>query len=164
MSDRESYFDIAQICRNGHVVNSMAHDYPTSNAAYCPRCGEPTLTKCPNCQADIRGIYHVPGVLGFDEYSAPAFCHQCGKPFPWTEAGLAAARELVETFDAISAEERATLQNTLPDLVRDTPRTRVAEAKYRQIMKKVGKDAVDGLRAILVDIASEAVKKSLFGG
>lgn len=163
MSSDDSYYDLAQICCNGHVINSMAREYPTSNAPHCQQCGEATVTTCPNCRTEIRGFYHVPGVISLGHYSAPAFCHQCGEPFPWTQAGLAAARELVETFDAISKEDKESLQNAFPDLVRDTPRTRVAEAKYRQVMKKVGKEAVDGLRSILVDVASEAVKKSLFG-
>jgi hypothetical protein len=76
---------------------------------------------------------------------------------------LEAAKELVETLDTISAEEKASLKESLDDLVRDTPRTKVAEAKYKNIMKKVGREAYDGMRSILVDIASEAVKKSLFG-
>lgn len=163
MSEDGSYFDVAQICRNGHVINSMARYYPTSNSPHCAQCGEPTLVTCPHCDTDIRGFYHVPGVIGFAQYSAPGFCHQCGRPFPWTEASLAAAKELVDTFESLSADDRTSLQGALPDLVRDTPRTKVAEAKYRTIMKKVGKDAYDGLRSILIDIASEAVKKSLFG-
>ena len=161
--DDVSHFDLAQICLNGHVVNSMARDYPASNSPYCAKCGEPTMTACPTCKTEMRGFFHVPGTLGLSRYSPPAFCYQCGKPFPWTESGLAAARELVDTFDTLSPDDKSSLQDALPELVKDTPRTKVAEAKYRAITKKVGKDAYDGLRSIVVDIASEAVKKSLFG-
>ncbi|HEX8394514.1 MAG TPA: DUF2321 domain-containing protein [Longimicrobium sp.] len=133
------------------------------SARFCAECGEPTITQCQNCNAPIRGDYFVPGVIAVSHYSAPAFCNSCGKPFPWTLRGLEAAKELVETLDTISAEEKASLKESLDDLVRDTPRTKVAEAKYKNIMKKVGREAYDGMRSILVDIASEAVKKSLFG-
>jgi len=163
MSYDESHYDLALVCHNGHVVNSMAREYPASHSPYCADCGEPTISQCPNCKTGIRGYYHVPGVIGFSHYSAPAFCHQCGKAFPWTEIGLAATKELIETFDTITLDERVSLENALPDLVRDTPRTKVAEARYRTVIRKVGKEAADGLRSILIDIASEAVKKSLFG-
>jgi hypothetical protein len=91
MSD--SYYDLAQICQNGHVINSMARDYPNSNQDHCDRCGDPTIVACPSCNSGIRGHYHVPGVIGFSQYTAPAFCYKCGKPFPWTAAGLTAAEE-----------------------------------------------------------------------
>src|SRR6185437_11226545 len=113
MSYDDSHYDRALICRNGHVVNSMARDYPSSNSPYCASCGEPTISKCPNCNTDIRGYYHVPGVIGFDHYNAPAFCHQCGKLFPWTQAALSAAKELINTFDTISGEEKVSLEGAL---------------------------------------------------
>ena len=56
-------YDIAQICREGHVVNTMARDYPESNEAFCAKCGSATVTACDGCQAAIRGHYHVPGPL-----------------------------------------------------------------------------------------------------
>ena len=43
----DSHYDLAQICENGHTVNSMARDYPTSNQDFCDKCGTPTMTQCP---------------------------------------------------------------------------------------------------------------------
>ena len=37
MSD--GYYDVAQICTNGHVVNSSASSVPQSNQKYCTECG-----------------------------------------------------------------------------------------------------------------------------
>ena len=37
----DSYYDVAQICENGHVANSRAHDYPNSNQDHCDKCGAP---------------------------------------------------------------------------------------------------------------------------
>ena len=54
----DGYYDVAQICENGHVANSMAHDYPNSNQDHCDKCGAPTIMDCPSCQIAIRGFYH----------------------------------------------------------------------------------------------------------
>lgn len=161
MSD--SHYDLAQICQNGHVTNSMARDYPNSNQEFCDRCGTPTMTACPTCRTDIRGYYHIPDVLGFQEYTAPSFCYKCGSPFPWTSAGLAAAEELADELDCLSDDERASLKKSLGDLVRDSPQTPVAETRFKRIMKKVGKEGAEGMRAILTDLVSETVRKTLFG-
>ena len=161
MSD--SYYDVAQICENGHVVNSMAHDDPASNQDHCDKCGAPTIMACPSCQTEIRGYYHVPGVFGGFNYAAPAFCHKCGKPFPWTAAGLRAAEDLADELDGLTSDDRESLKKSLHDLVRETPRTRVAETRFKTIMQKVGKDGCESMRSLLTDIVSEVVRKTIFG-
>lgn len=44
-----------------------------------------------------------------------------------------------------------------------TPRTAVAESRFKRLVKKAGADAYEGMRSILVEVVSESVKKSLFG-
>ena len=161
MSD--SYYDVAQICENGHVANSMARDYPQRNQDHCDKCGTPTIMACPSCQTAIRGFYHVPGVIGFAEYDAPAFCHKCGKPFPWTTARLRAAEELADELDGLTPDDREFLKKSLHDLVRETPKTRVAETRFKKIMRKAGRDGYEGMKALLSDIVSEVVRKTIFG-
>ena len=162
MSD--SYYDVAQICENGHVANSMAHDHPDSNQDHCDKCGAPTIMGCPSCQTAIRGFYHVPGIIGvFDEYDAPAFCYKCGKPFPWTDARLRAAKDLADELDDLTSDQRESLKKSLDDLVRETPSTRVAETRFKKIMQKAGRDGYEGMRSLLTDIVSEAVRKTIFG-
>ena len=159
----DSYYDVAQICLNGHVVNSMARDYPKSNQDYCSDCGEKTITNCPSCNESIRGYYHVPGVLGGFDYSAPSYCYNCGNPFPWTVSGIEAASELADELIGLTDEEKAQLKLSLPELVKNGPKTVVAESRFKRIMKKAGKESFEGMKSILTDIVSETVKKSLFG-
>ena len=56
-------------------------------------------------------------VIGFSNYTAPAFCYKCGDPFPWTAAALRAAEDLADEMDALSDDEKESLKKTLPDLV-----------------------------------------------
>jgi hypothetical protein len=159
----DSYFDVAQICLAGHVANSMARHYPTSNQTFCEKCGERTITACPSCSTNIRGYYHVPGMIGAFGYSAPAFCFQCGKPFPWTASGLEAARELADILEGLTPEERDELKKSLDDLVREGPQTVLAETRFKRLMRKVGHEGAGAMRSILTDIVSETVRKTLFG-
>jgi hypothetical protein len=64
--------------------------------------------------------------------------------------------------DALTAVEQKQLTEAFDDLVRDTPRTPVAVSRTRKLLSKAGKTIADGVRDILVDIASEAVKKQLW--
>ena len=160
----DSYYDVAQICENGHVANSRAHDYPNSNQDYCDKCGAPTIMTCPSCQTAIRGYYHVPGVIGFGSpYAAPAFCYKCGETFPWTAEGLRAAVDLADELSGLTSDDRESLKKSLHDLVRETPRTRVAETRFKKIMRKAGKDGYESMQSLLTDIVSEVVRKTLFG-
>jgi hypothetical protein len=159
----DSYYDVAQICVNGHAINTMAKDYPQSNQKFCAKCGEPTVMACPSCSTSIRGYYHVRGVFASSKFHAPSYCLNCGKPFPWTATRLKAAEELADELDGLTSEEKEKLKASLPELLRDGPNTVVAETRFKNLVKKAGSEAYDGMKAILVDVLSEAVKKSVFG-
>ena len=79
---RDDYYDVAQICLNGHVVTSSAGSNPGHTAAFCELCGAKTVTACEQCQTAIRGFHHMSGVI-HSMYDRPAFCFKCGTAFPW---------------------------------------------------------------------------------
>jgi hypothetical protein len=159
----ESRYDVAQICTNGHVANSMAKEYPNSNRAFCDQCGAPTITECPSCKAKIRGYFHVPGVVSMTRYDRPAFCHNCGKPFPWTQSALEAASEMADLLDGLSKEEKLELKKSIEELVSNSPKAEVAAMRFKKLMKKTGVEAATGMKSLMVSVLSEAIKRSLFG-
>lgn len=77
--------------------------------------------------------------------------------------GLEAAQELADELDELTDAEREQLKLSIPELLKSGPKTVVAETRFKKLMKKAGTDAYEAMRSILVDIASEAVRKSLFG-
>jgi hypothetical protein len=179
------WYDEAQICLNGHIVNLMSISRPEHNRKFCERCGAPTITKCQYCNAPINGFCHEGPItkLTADEFdidgmieeianpppniihdydSLPSFCPECGKTYPWTEAKLKAAKELSNEFENLSSEERKILKKSLDDIIRDTPQTPVSATRFKKIVAKAGKAAADSLKDILVDIASEAAKKMIW--
>ena len=161
-----SGYDVAQICLNGHVINDSVRKYPQHNRKFCDRCGVATITHCPNCNAEIPGEYHFEGELlrlgRNKDATAPAFCANCGRPYPWTEARIRAARALAEELENISDAERAVLAESIDEIVKDTPGSALAATRFKRILSKAGKPFVDAFRDILVDVASEAVKKMIW--
>jgi hypothetical protein len=158
MSDPLS-FDIAQICLNGHACNASFEEFPEFNETHCTDCGERTITQCESCGAEIRGRYRYNLSASF---AVPHFCRQCGEPYPWTEKSLAAATELADMVENLSAEERGQLKTDVGDLVKDSPRSAVAGARFKKLGAKAGKGTLDAFKSIMTDVLSEAVKKTIW--
>lgn len=158
--DEPPQHDVALICLSGHVINDSYQTMPQFNAKHCDKCGEPAINACQNCKSPIRG--QISGVLEVGT-SAPSFCHECGKPYPWTEQRLAAAKEIADELDGLSDDDKSKLQGTLDDLSKEGPRTELAKLRFKQIMKKAGREGYEMMKTVVTDLVSETVRKSLFG-
>ncbi len=156
-------YDVAQICLNGHLINAHVRADPQHNSKFCNGCGASTTAQCSGCKAEIRGQYIPAGLAIIPPYRVPAYCHDCGSAYPWTDSAMQAARDLIELDDKNSDADKAALAADLPDLVRDTPRTQVAATRFRKFLAKATSETASALRDIAVDIASEAAKKTIFG-
>lgn len=161
--DDRSWYDTAQICLNGHIITTTAIDTPEEQQNFCQQCGAKTISDCPNCSEPIRGYHHIPGIADWGEDSAPAFCINCGNPFPWTVSSLEAARDLINEIENLSQPEKDEFTGTLPDVISDTPRTILAATRFKKYASKAGNVVASALRDILIDIASETAKKTMFG-
>jgi hypothetical protein len=163
LPDVEGY-DTAQICRNGHVINEMAARNPQHNQPFCDKCGSPTIAACDACGVSIRGYYHSPvAFLSGSTMQAPAYCHTCGEPYPWTATALDAARDLADELDGLNAEDRVALKGTLDDLVKDGPRTQVASLRFKKLAAKTGHEGARMLKAALYAVVTEASKRAIWG-
>jgi hypothetical protein len=157
-----SWYDTAQVCLNGHVVNDSVKASPEFNQKYCDKCGQPTITECQNCNHPIRGYYHSPGVIYPSTREPPSFCHECGKPYPWTATKLEAAQELADELENLTQEEKDILKKSLDDLVRDSPKTTVAATRFKKLVRKAGGEATGSFKQILIGVVTEAAKKLLW--
>src|SRR5579859_2353404 len=100
MRDEEfGWWDVAQICLNGHVINQQVVAERDHSQAFCSRCGKATTMSCRHCRAPIRGAYHFPGTYVVDDVSLPSYCLGCGRPYPWTETQVLAAKELADELE-----------------------------------------------------------------
>lgn len=155
----DPYYDVGLICLSGHVVNAASIDNPIANAKFCSKCGASTISQCQHCGTAIRGVRHVPG-FGPNPYHLPSYCHECGQPYSWTTAALQVATEYAESLELSDADKEA-LEDSLPDLVKDTPRTNVAVVTFKRVMAKAGPLALDVLKDTLTSVLSETARKLL---
>ncbi|PKN74080.1 MAG: hypothetical protein CVU50_00450 [Candidatus Cloacimonetes bacterium HGW-Cloacimonetes-3] len=92
-------YDVAQICKNGHVINSMIITHPDNGCDFCPDCGAKSQTICGWCKNDIKGESlptFGPHYIGLSPYKAPNRCSKCGMPYPWSSLYKIAV--LLESF------------------------------------------------------------------
>lgn len=90
-------YDVMQVCLNGHKITDNYISSPEFRKPFCPKCGASTIHKCPSCKEDIKGDYHVPGVVSFGRSkSVPQICEYCGNDFPWRSSTLTSIKENVE--------------------------------------------------------------------
>lgn len=156
------YYDTAQVCLNGHMVNSSYQSMPEFNERFCNKCGTQTITQCPDCKSPIRGNYECENVIAPGPSKPNSFCHECGKPYPWTERGLEAAKELADEFETLNSVERDELKKSLDELVKDSPKAEVAGFRFKKLMKKAGAGSIEVMKTVISDLLSETVKKSVF--
>jgi hypothetical protein len=129
---------VAQVCRQGHLVLSSLQQFPQFRKAFCEDCGSPTISQCQGCKWPIAGRGPNSWMAGTGPYRPPKFCGECGKPFPWTEKALVAAKEYTDDLDQLSTEEKTTLKGTFDDLATDTVRTPVAANRFNKFLCKIG--------------------------
>ena len=155
-------YDVAQVCGNGHVTNDRTRSSSVFNQKFCKRCGAETITQCPACKASIRGYFHVEGVFSISAtgMKAPPFCIECGKPYPWTEERLIAARQLVEEMD-LDVPEKTLVLEDLENIIRDTPKATASAVRFDRYLENVKPTLKQGFKTILTEIVSHSVKNVL---
>lgn len=149
----------AEICLNGHVVSDNEKNIET----YCSICGAKTISSCPSCNSPIRGQYNSEFVLLDETYVLPKYCYACGKAYPWTQSSIEAIQELVELDEQLSEEEKNYIDNNISALTTEVPKTKVVATKVKLFLKKAGTTTATAIKDILVDVASETAKRTIFG-
>lgn len=99
------YYDIAQICSNGHMVNDSTRSSPQFNENHCSQCGAKTTTVCQECKASIKGDYKGEVVVIGYSTPTPTHCHECGKPYPWKAKVEKSAKEIKKKKEAKSISD-----------------------------------------------------------
>jgi hypothetical protein len=159
-------YDVAQICREGHVANAAMKANPSRDKAHCATCGAETISACRSCNKPIRGAYCSVryGAMQVNPIvKTPAFCEHCGKPFPWTESRLEAARDLAGQL-GLDIPERTLLEKSIEELVRDTPRAPAEAVRFKGIIEKAQPWALGAFKEVLYGIVGEAVKRIVWPG
>src|SRR5262249_45662476 len=136
----------AQICTNGHVQQSDGT--PFDRKAYCAKCGAGCIDACEHCKTSIRGR----PMHSASDYSRPAFCHGCGRPYPWMADRLQTARELLRHDEKLTSADRIELFDLLQYVMSD-PMAPLTPAKRKLIDIRLS-NATQQVREFVLDLVA----------
>jgi len=158
------HHDVAEVCLRGHVTTGGIHELSQYRRKHCPKCGEPTITECRECAAELIG--NPVDMLGFVTDSGESyiydFCHNCGKPYPWTETRQHALYEAIEELSStLNEEEIDKLKASVPDVIASTEKSDIAVARFKRIKERVGGPLGTMVINVLSNVATEYVKEQL---
>lgn len=154
-----SSYDTALVCLHGHLICDSVEEYPNEIQKFCSDCGAETIMICPSCQKKLRGHYNhefFNKVTIVEDY-----CFNCGKPYPWTISRLESMQLLIQEDDELQEQQKISLITSLPDIITETPKTKLAVVRFQKALLSVGKFTAEGLRDFAIDFGCELAKKSL---
>lgn len=171
------------VCLNGHIVNPRVNACPDQTVRFCQECGKAAIGACPECKAPFKwSSFERDGLIisrGGHEatlaeleqrgllkwWQTPRephkFCERCGKPFPWTEKAMAAAKDGIKDLEGLDQQEKGQLRDALPDLVCQSPKTSRAASLFRRLLLKTADHGAPFLTQCLANIACALAKKEL---
>ena len=156
------FYCVAQVCKNGHLINDQANVHILVNKDFCPKCGAETITSCPACRATIQGAYKTDTtVIPRSNSSLDSFCYNCGKPYPWTQAALLAAAGLIYEEECIPDDLKDRTVDSLKDIIVETPQTTLAATRIKKCLLSAGNFTAEGIRQFVIDFGCELAKKTL---
>ena len=157
------YYDVQQVCFNGHIINDTIKFRPEANKEYCTLCGEKTITQCPKCSTNIRGAMLIVKQRNRRPSPcesltvAPAYCLNCGKPYPWTENKIVAAIQMFAEFGNLDEEEKETIEQDIKNIAEDIPQTELSAMRIKRIWEKCSRAGYE----IIMEFASRTAAKIL---
>ncbi len=154
--------DTAQVCPNGHVSNDSMQTHTHANEDYCSKCGEPTLSECPNFRAPIRGAYYDRWGAR-DSYSLPGYCFKCGKQFPWTERRITAAIQMLADSGDLESVDAEQFKSSLDAVARETAEAELGASWLKRLLGKMPDAGREALKRTLYGVLTEAAKRQIFG-
>ena len=154
------------VCMNGHVITAQANSDEIPDK-FCASCGDKIINKCLECGSYIKGTPRLPSQITppysyfGNLYVRQSYCTNCGKPHPWTKQSEDAAYELIEIANSLNQQEKDDWKETIPVLIKETPKTTVAIVKFRTFAEKAGTEIGKAVKDIVIDVVSEVVKKAI---
>lgn len=155
-------YDVQQVCENGHQITGCYNIGEGERQEFCQKCGAPTIIACPICNKEIQG-----DKLGEDWHGGwnsiagsvvPSYCHNCGKPYPWTENKIVTAIQIFAEFGDLSEEEKETIEQDITNIAKDIPQAELSAMRIKQIWGKYGKIAYNVIMEFASKTAAEVLK------
>ena len=160
-----SGWDVALVCRNGHLVNDRVRAAPERNPEHCPACGAETVSACPGCREPLLGAYLPEGSAATQAAPSlvrlPRFCTGCGRPYPWTERTLSAARAMIRGLGVLSPDTRRKLRQSLEHIIQETPQTPEAIRCINEALARLAPGEATTLGSLIASAAADSIRPRL---
>ncbi len=156
------YNDAAQICLNGHIVNDSVITCPADNKKFCQICGEKTVINCPSCSSAIQGAQRTgprPPFSKINLQKPPSYCHNCGKPYPWTDRNIQAAIELFIESGKLDEKELEQTKQDIRNISRDIPQAEPSAMRIKKRLKLCGIVAYNVMMEFATKTAAAVLKQ-----
>ncbi len=152
-------YDIAQICKNGHVVSpGIQSSGDRDTETFCSRCGAETTTTCA-CGESIRGkVWSVRVIVPI---IAPPIAVAAATGFRGPYRRSKPAQEFAAEME-LDEMDRTALPDIIENLVKDNAKTPTAVARQKRVFQKSSPSFADGMRTILVNVITEGAKKMIW--
>ncbi|CAM2809685.1 DUF2321 domain-containing protein [Dellaglioa algida] len=149
------------VCLKGHQISSFITTSSENPKEFCEDCGSEVITHCPSCNKSINGYLQLDGVFGGYDVPVPSYCRNCSSPYPWTSTALESLKELINLQDELNDEEKDDFSSSLPDLISNGPKSKVAITKFNKYSSKISSGFRNFAVEIISSIASDVIVKSL---
>ncbi len=168
MSDN---YDIQQVCENGHQITDCYNISPEKQKSFCQKCGAATITVCPDCGEGIQGAQIKISQSYIDARSGrktmtpithpdvPSYCHNCGKPYPWTERNILTAIQIFAEFGNLEDDEKKAIEEDINNIAKDIPQAELSAMRIKRIWGKYGPVAYNVIMEFASKTAAEILKK-----
>jgi len=162
-------YDVQQICENGHQITDCFNINPEKRKEFCQKCGAVTITACPSCGEAIQGAKIgvsqslIDARFGHQKMvpqipaDVPSYCHNCGKPYPWTESKIVTAIQILTEFGNLDEKEKETLEQDIKNIARDIPQAELSANRIKRIWEKCSQAGYE----IIMEFASRTAAKVL---
>ncbi len=159
-------YEIAQICLKGHVIHKNILSIKEIKDKYCERCGSVLIHECQSCHMPIRGEEKIsPWVGGLSNryYHIPAYCYNCGNPYPWTRDIIDNTNAFIdENMPELSQEERSDLKARIPDITFESSKLPLSASRIAKYLAKVSSLAKEGFKNNIFGITLELAKRYIW--
>lgn len=149
----------AKVCLNGHA---LIKKFPMNDTEYCEECGSLMIAFCQNCDSIIKQWHYDDGFPFIPSLEVPPkYCKVCGEPYPWTKSAIEATAMMIQEDAELSELERKNLEKSLPDIISETPKTKVASIRIKKALRTAGEFTGEAIRQFVIDFGCELAKKSV---
>ncbi len=165
------YYDVQQVCENGHQITGCCTLQPERQKKFCQECGAATITACPSCNKEIQGYpieahqswldarHGGPKMVSGRPVGVPAHCSNCGEPYPWTKNRIVAAIQIFAGFGGLDEKEKSTIEQDITNVAKDIPQAELSAMRIKRIWEKYGPVAYN----VIMELASKTLAEILKG-